>query len=126
MKHWLLPCCVLLALLTAALVNAACVGQSVRHWCAQLELAEAAAQEERWDEAENAFNAAHTDWTQKQTWLRIVAVHDVTDEAEALFSAARTHIRTRDADELCADLEALSVHLTLFARRERLSLENVL
>lgn len=126
MKHWLLPCCVLAALLTAALVNAACVGQSVRHRCAQLELAEAAAREERWDEAENALDEAYADWTRQQTWLRVVAVHDVTDEAEALFSAARTHLRTRDGDELCADLEALSVHLTLFARRERLSLENVL
>lgn len=126
MKHWLLPCGVLLALLAAALFNAACVAQSVRHRCAQLALAEAAAQEERWDESEDALDKAYADWSRQQTWLRVVAVHSVTDEAEALFAAARTHIGTRDADELRADIAALTVHLRLFARRERLLLENIL
>lgn len=126
MKHWLLPCCVLLALLAAVLFNAACVARSVQRWCAQLELVEAAAQKERWDEAEGALNTACADWSRQQTWLRIVAVHSVLDEAESLFSAARTHVRMQDTDELRADLAALTVHLTLFAQRERLLLENIL
>lgn len=126
MRHWLLPCCVLLGLWSAALWNAACVERSVQHWNAQLQAVSAAAQEERWEDASDALAQTCADWSQRQIWLRIVSVHDTLDETQALLSAARTHLYAQEQNELRDDLAALAAQLTLLHERERLSLENIL
>lgn len=126
MKHRLLPLGALALLLAASLWNAARVEQSVQRWCAQLDAVSAAAQQQRWDESEDAFARLCADWSRCQRWLRVVTVHDPLDEAQALFAAVRTHLLAREQSELQADVSALAAQLVLLRERERLCLENIL
>lgn len=126
MKHWLLPCCVLLGLLGAALWNASRVQTHTQRWCAQLEQAQRSALEEDWDAARGALEQVYADWTQRQLWLHIVAVHSWLEDAEATFAAARLHAQAQACGELCADLAALRTQFWLLCAREQLTLGNVL
>ena len=126
MKHWLAPLLVLLLLLSASLANAGYVSHSVAEWCAELEDALTAAENEDWEGAHKALDTAYSAWSAQQTYFHILIEHAELDAAEALFAVSFSFAREEDGAEFRANTAELLTQLRLLREMEALSIKNIL
>ena len=127
MKRAYLPSLLLLcAMLALSLWNSGRIQQETERWRGQLEQADALAAEQLWPEALSAVEDSYRDWQGQQTYLHIVAEHDVLDDAEAMYHRAAAFALEREAAEFRAEIQHLRHQLTLMAETERFSMKNVL
>lgn len=126
MKHWLFPLLTLFLLLGASLANADSVSRSVEDWCAGVESARAAAEENRWDDARDSLEAVYASWTSRQTYFHIMVEHAELDAAEALFAVSRSFAASEEGAEFRANTAELLTQLRLLREMEALSIKNIL
>ena len=88
--------------------------------------ADALAQAGAWEEAAGTLAESYEDWSERQTYLHIVAKHDSVDDAEAMYRRAMAFAATRELTEFRAELSDLRDQLRLLTEMERLDIKNVL
>ena len=126
MRAYVLPAAILAAILSFALWNGARMTGCTARWRDQLQQVDALAQAEAWTEALDALAESYEDWSERQTYLHIVAKHDSVDDAEAMYRRAMAFAATRELTEFRAELSDLRDQLRLLTEMERLDIENVL
>ena len=126
MRSCLTPIAILAAILAFALWNGSHMADSTDRWRDQLQQVDALAQAEAWTEALDALTESYEDWSERQTYLHIVAKHDTVDDAEAMYRRAMAFAATRGLTEFRAELSDLRDQLRLLAEVERLDVKNVL
>ena len=126
MRAYVLPAAILAAILSFALWNGARMTGCTARWRDQLQQVDALAQAEAWTEALDALAESYEDWSERQTYLHIVAKHDSVDDAEAMYRRAMAFAATRELTEFRAELSDLRDQLRLLAEVERLDVKNVL
>lgn len=126
MKAYVLPAAILAAILSLALWNGARMTDCTARWRDQLQQVDALAQAEAWTEALDALAESYEDWSERQTYLHIVAKHDSVDDAEAMYRRAMAFAATRELTEFRAELSDLRDQLRLLTEMERLDIKNVL
>ena len=126
MKGCLLPLAVLTAILSFSLWNGSNIAGETARWQEQLLQADLLAQSEDWAAAERTLAESYEDWSERQTYLHIVAKHDSVDDAEAMYRRAMAFAATRELTEFRAELSDLRDQLRLLAEMERLDIRNIL
>ena len=81
MRSCLTPIAILAAILAFALWNGSHMADSTDRWRDHLQQVDALAQAEAWTEALDALAESYEDWSERQTYLHIVAKHDSVDDA---------------------------------------------
>ena len=117
---------ILAAILVFSLWNSSYMTASTVRWRDQLQQVDALAQAEAWTEALDALAESYEDWSERQTYLHIVAEHDAVDDAEAMYRRALAFAATRELTEFRAEISDLRDQLRLLAETERLDIKNVL
>lgn len=125
-KEILLPLAILTAVLAFTLWNGAAMAQNITRWHGQLRQADALAQTKDWARVMDVLQASYDDWSQRQTWLHIVAKHDAVDDAETMYHRAMAFAAEEEPSEFRAELADLQNQLHLLAELEQFSLENIL
>ena len=115
MRSCLTPIAILAAILAFALWNGSHMADSTDRWRDQLQQVDALAQAEAWTEALDALAESYEDWSERQTYLHIVAKHDTVDDAEAMYRRAMAFAATRELTEFRAELSDLRDQLRLLA-----------
>ena len=113
MRSCLTPIAILAAILAFALWNGSHMADSTDRWRDQLQQVDALAE-------------SYEDWSERQTYLHIVAKHDTVDDAEAMYRRAMAFAATRELTEFRAELSDLRDQLRLLTEMERLDIKNVL
>ena len=126
MRSCLTPIAILAAILAFALWNGSHMADSTDRWRDQLQQVDALAQAEAWTEALDALTESYEDWSERQTYLHIVAKHDSVDDAEAMYRRALAFAAGQEPDELRAEIAGLRDQLRLLAELERLDIRNIL
>jgi len=125
-KGLVISTAILAALLAFCLWNSAAVASRTARWRAELEEADRFAQEEGWEDAAAVIRDSYAGWTSCQTWLHCVAAHDTVDDAEAMYQRAAAFAESGEGSELRAELADLRDQLQLLAKKEELSIRNIL
>ena len=126
MKVLVLPLGAIAVILAFSLWAGSYVSARTGAWASQLSAADDSAQQERWEEAENAIQQGYDDWNSRQTFLHIVMEHEELDEAESLFAAAFAACSLRDAPDFQATLAQLISQMSLLAETQQVSIKNIL
>ena len=126
MRTYLVPIAVLLGILGLSLWNGTHSTGEVLRWQDQLQQAEALAQSGSWDDALEALTASYEDWSQRQTYLHVVAEHDTVDDAEAMYRRSMAFAATRELSEFRAEVSDLRDQLRLLSEMEHLDVKNIL
>ena len=113
-------------ILAFALWNSRCVTAETDHWREQLRQADILAQAGEWERAAAALSDSYGDWSDRQTYLHIVAEHDAFDGAESMYRRAMAFAATEELSEFRAELADLRDQLRLLAEMEEFSIGNVL
>jgi len=124
-KELIFPLALLGILLIFSLWSSnAMTANSVR-WQMQLQQADALAADENWDGAAAALSQSYDDWFRHQTWLYMVAKHDIVDAADAMYHRAQAFAAQQEPNEFRAELADLQSQLNLLTQMEQLKLENI-
>ena len=125
-KGYWLSLTVLGAILAFCLWNSAAVSSQTDRWQAQLQQAEALAKAEDWAGTAAALEDSYADWLSRQTWLHIVAEHDIVDDADAMYHRAMAFAATEEPSEFQAEIADLAAQLRLLAETARFHIGNIL
>ena len=126
MKQVIVPCAVLLALLSGILWNARIVDAQTERWCALVTQARESAEKNDWNGAREKLDDACEAWSASQTYFHIVMVHDELDELESLFAAAQSFAEQEDEGEFRASAAQLLAQLRILAEMQEISVRNIL
>lgn len=78
-----------------------------------------------WKKADEALDKMLSAWEKASPRLALFTDHSVLDDILLTTSAASGYARTREAPELCAELETLRSLVSHIPMRERLTLYNI-
>ena len=120
-----LPLASLAGLLALALWSSAATTRLSQDCQIPLQQAVALASQENWPAAATALKESRSAWQQHQTYLHIVAHHDVVDDAQAMYERAAAFADTQETSEFLAELADLQAQLRLLAETDQFSLGNV-
>ncbi len=126
MKALYIPVGFLAVILGFSLWAGRYVDQRTDHWIAILDEVDAAAQQERWDEAADRLSSAYRDWDSSQSFFHTIMKHEDLDEAESLFAGAFAACREQDNEDFHITLAQLMCQLRLLAETQSVSIKNVL
>lgn len=126
MKALYIPVGFLAVILGFSLWAGRYVDQRTDHWIAILDEVDAAAQQERWDEAADRLSSAYRDWDSSQSFFHTIMKHEDLDEAESLFAGAFAACREQDNEDFHITLAQLTCQLRLLAETQSVSIKNVL
>ena len=126
MKALYIPVGFLAVILGVSLWAGRYVDQRTDHWIAILDEVDAAAQQERWDEAADRLSSAYRDWDSSQSFFHTIMKHEDLDEAESLFAGAFAACREQDNEDFHITLAQLMCQLRLLAETQSVSIKNVL
>lgn len=126
MKFFYIPCAILALLLSLSLLNTKAMDNCVTDWCEALNIAQEAADDGNWAEAEHRVRSVHNAWDEKQSYLHIVSVHAELDEAEALLAKSLSFARAQDDAEFRANTAELITQLRLLSEIQEISIKNIL
>lgn len=125
-KGYWLSLTVLGAILAFCLWNSTAVAAQTDRWQAQLQQAEALAKAEEWTGTFTALENSYADWLSHQTWLHIVAEHDIIDDADTMYHRAMAFAATEEPSEFQAEIADLAAQLRLLAETARFHIGNIL
>ena len=126
MKALYIPVGFLAVILGFSLWAGRYVDQRTDHWIAILDEVDAAAQQERWDEAADRLSSAYRDWDSSQSFFHTIMKHEDLDEAESLFAGAFAACREQDNEDFHITLAQLMCQLRLLAETQSVSIKNEL
>ena len=116
---------VILLILSLSLWNSSAVSKETAQLQQQLQTVDAYAQQESWPDAYSLLKDCYSSWTQHQTWLHMVAEHDLLNAAEAMYQRAMAFALAEEPSEFHAELADLQTQIRLLAEAERFSVENI-
>ncbi len=125
MKHLVISCSILLALLAAVLLNARVMDGCVEAWRAELDGIRSCAQSGDWPQAADKLDALRADWTARHPLLHLVVPHGALDQADALFERAAVFARAAERVEFLAETAELIAQLETIQESQTLSFRNV-
>ena len=125
MKALYIPVGFLAVILGFSLWAGRYVDQRTDHWIAILDEVDAAAQQERWDEAADRLSSAYRDWDSSQSFFHTIMKHEDLDEAESLFAGAFAACREQDNEDFHITLAQLTCQLRLLVETQSVSIKNV-
>ena len=126
MKPLILAGAILLSLFTAGLMNCRTINTISRSMDKQISLSQDAAQQGRWESADQALARALDTWESHNVYLHVTLDHNDIDKADLLLSALQQYAAQHDGAHYCADARRLRTQLDHLAETQRLSLQNIL
>jgi hypothetical protein len=126
MKSWLMPLFLLAAILAASALNCHATEENVSRWQEQLEVAETESAAENWSGARAALAESYDDWSSRQTYLHIMAEHNVVDSADTMYRRCAAFAASEEPSEFRAEIADLKHQLWLLVEMERFSIKNIL
>ena len=125
-RFFWIPFLLLLALFSAALINAAAADSLVKGWCAQLDELQDTAQAEDWDGVRGGLAALHQGWDAHATYFHIILQHDELNEVESLLARADSFAFEQDEGEFRACVAELQSQLRVLSEMQEISIPNIL
>lgn len=125
-RGYLAPFVVLAALLLCSLWNARAITTRSRRLLEQLDGAERYAYAQEWTLAAHAMESGYQDWRDCRTYLHIVARHDASNGADALYQRCILFARAGDEVSFLTELEILREQLLTLTEMEQFSVGNIL
>ena len=125
-RFFWIPFCLLLALFSATLVNAAVADRLVEDWCTELDQLQSTAQAEDWDSVRTDLAAFHQGWDRHATYFHIILQHDELNEVESLLARADSFAFEQDEAEFRACVAELQSQLRVLSEMQEISIPNIL
>ena len=125
-RFFWIPFLLLLALFSAALINAAAADSLVKGWCAQLDELQDTAQAEDWDGVRGGLASLHQSWDAHATYFHIILQHDELNEVESLLARADSFAFEQDEGEFRACVAELQSQLRVLSEMQEISIPNIL
>ena len=125
-RGYVAPFLVLAALLLCSLWNARAITAHSRRLLEQLDGAERYACAQQWTEAARVMEIGYQDWRDSRTYLHIVARHDASNGADALYKRCILFARAGDEVSFLTELEILREQLLTLTEMEQFSVGNIL
>ena len=126
MKRALIPCLLLVGILSLCLFNSARLTRRCSDWDRQLESIDTRCTAEDWSAVRLQLDALYGQWQSAQGWLHIILDHDQLNTAQALFRRAQALALEEDRVEFRAHVADLRSQLMLLAEMEQPRAENIL
>ena len=112
--------------LLCSLWNARAITTRSRRLLEQLDSAERYAYAQQWTEAARTMESGYQDWRGRRTYLHIVARHDASNGADALYRRCVLFARAGDEVSFLTELENLREQLRTLTEMEQFSVGNIL
>lgn len=125
-RFFWIPFLLLLALFSAALLNAAVADGLVQGWCAQLDDLQDTAQAEDWPAVHDSLAALHESWDKHTAYFHIVLQHDELNEVESLLARADSFAFEQGKAELRACIAELKSQMLVLSEMQEISIRNIL
>ena len=125
-RFFWIPFLLLLALFSAALVNASVADGLVADWCAELDKLQDTAQAEDWNAVRADLAALHEGWDAHATYFHIILQHDELNEVESLLARADSFAFEQDEAEFRACVAELQSQLRVLSEMQEISIPNIL
>ena len=116
----------LLAMLSASLVNASHLTDLTQSITDRLQAAEEMAERGAWDQAGTITTQCLSDWNSYHTYLHIISRHSDTDDVLISFRSVLQSLKLQEMDEYAAANLELITQITLLAEIEQPDWLNVL
>ena len=116
----------LLAMLSASLINASYLTDLTHSITVRLQAAEEMAERGAWNQADAITTQCLSDWNSYHTYLHIISRHSDTDDVLISFRSVLQSLKLRELDEYAAENLELITQITLLAEIEQPDWLNVL
>ena len=119
------PLVMLIFILLFCLWNGHVIHQRTAQWMEQLNQAEILVRREAWPETLEIMENSLHDWQESRTYLHMMSVHDMADEAQILYSRCLYLAREQDTAGFLTELSELRNDMEFLSERENISLGNI-